>query len=120
MQERKVNILGTEYLIRKMSYKEEPDFEKRGIDGYCDSYIGLIVYCDLDTDKRWDGETDATKRICERSTLRHEIIHAFLDQSGLRESSSDVNGWARNEEMVDWFAIQSPKIFEVFKELDLL
>lgn len=27
---------------------------------------------------------------------------------------------AINEEMVDWFAIQSPKIFKAFTELELL
>ena len=43
MQDCKVNILGAEYQIKKKAYKDEPAFEKRGIDGYCDSYIHLIV-----------------------------------------------------------------------------
>ena len=52
--------------------------------------------------------------------LRHEIIHAFLNESGLSDSSNSVEAWAKNEEMVDWFAIQSPKIFKVFQDLDIL
>ncbi len=47
-----------------------------------------------------------------KRTLRYEIMHAFLNESGLSDSSNQYGGaWAKNEEMVDWFAIQSPKIF---------
>ena len=52
--------------------------------------------------------------------LRHEVLHAFLFESGLSETAGFSGCWATNEEMVDWFAIQSPKIFEVFSELDLI
>ena len=52
----------------------------------------------------------------EKKVLRHEIIHAYLGESGLRGSS----GWAENEEMVDWFAIQSSKIYKTYKELDAI
>lgn len=38
--------------------------------------------------------------------MRHELIHAFLGESGLRSDSE----WAENEEMVDYFAIQFEKI----------
>ena len=121
MQDCKVNILGAEYQIKKKAYKDEPAFEKRGIDGYCDSYIHLIVYCDLDTDERWDTEPEETKRACEKQTIRHELTHAFLHESGLRESSHGIeHGWASDEEIVDWIANQSPKIFKVFTELELL
>lgn len=116
-----VNILGTEYKIEKKAYKDEPVFEKKRIDGYCDSFQKLIVFCDLDTFDRWDDEPDTTKRECEKEILRHEITRAFLTESGLADSSNPTDGaWAMNEEMVDWFAIQSPKIFKVFQELDIL
>ena len=42
--------------------------------------------------------------------IRHEIIHAFLYESGMKECSSATQSWVENEEMVDWFAIQIPKI----------
>ena len=48
-------------------------------------------------------------------------MHAFLNESGLSDSSNQYGGaWAKNEEMVDWFAIQSPKIFKVYSELGLV
>ena len=87
----KINVLGTEYSIQKKKCDEEPAFERRGIDGYCDSYTHLIVYCDLDSDRRWDNEPPETKRICEKQTIRHEITHAFLHESGLRESSHGID-----------------------------
>lgn len=55
----------------------------------------------------------------QKENLRHEIIHAFLFESGLgfnlehRESGHE-------ETLIDWLAIQFPKILEVFKEADCL
>ena len=56
-----------------------------------------------------------------KKILRHEIIHAFFNESGLQSSANQFDGaWAQNEEMVDWFAIQSPKIFAVYQNLGIL
>lgn len=64
---------------------------------------------------------DEEKEIYTKSTLRHEITHAFLNESGLSDNANQYrHSWAINEEMVDWIAIQSPKIFKVFQELGLL
>ena len=116
-----VNVLGTPYRIKKMAYDAEPAFKKRSIDGYCNGFEHIIVYCDLDTDKRWEEETPETRRICEKETIRHELVHAFLNESGLKESTGvSNNGWATFEEMVDWIALQAPKMYALFKELDLL
>ena len=35
----------------------------------------------------------------------------------LTSSSDEVDCWAKNEEMVDWIAIQYPKIKKVFQQL---
>lgn len=51
----------------------------------------------------------------------HEITHAFLDESGLQHCSSvPMGAWARHEEMVDWIAIQFPKIMKAFQEVGAL
>lgn len=52
--------------------------------------------------------------------MRHEVIHAFLFESGLAENSNTSDAWAVNEEMVDWLAIQAPKIFSTFKKMNIL
>ena len=51
----------------------------------------------------------------KNSVKRHELIHAFLYESGL-----DACSWANNEEMVDWIAIQFPKLFKAFQEVGCL
>ena len=55
-----------------------------------------------------------------KKVIRHEIIHAFALESGLRESSLETASWAVNEEMVDWFARQGPKIYKAWQEADAL
>ncbi len=116
-----VNILGSEYKIIRRKFDEEPDFEKKNCDGYCDYYNKEIVYCNMLTHPNTKDEGAAYCRGCECYTLRHEILHALFSESGLAESSAQfTSGWAVNEEMVDWFAIQAPKALKIFLELGLL
>lgn len=109
----KVNILGTEYTIE--CRKEDPKLEDA--DGYCDTSIKLIVVEDFKPDKKSKENLEGYMQ----KVLRHEIIHAFMHESGLDVNSCCFEGgWAVNEEMVDWFAIQSPKIFKVFEDVGCL
>lgn len=55
-----------------------------------------------------------------KEVLRHEIVHAFLAESGLQADTSKARAWAMNEEMVDWIARQGPKIFQTFREADAM
>lgn len=118
---RTVNILGTDYKIIRRSFDEEPIFGKRNIDGWCDCHNKEIVYCNMSTHPNMKDENAAFCRGCECYTLRHEITHALFLESGLAESSAHfTSGWAMNEEMVDWIAIQAPKALKIFLELGLL
>jgi hypothetical protein len=114
-----VNILGTKYTVAKKKYKDEPEFEKRSIDGYCDFLEKKIVYCDMTTYPSWEDEGDDRAIISEKQTIRHEIVHAFFNESGLCASTFTVDGaWAKNEEMVDWIALQGPKIYKAWQEAE--
>ena len=117
MEKRTVNILGTEYTIEYGSCKNFPPLH--GIDGYTDTSTKQIIVDDM---SMAEGEVESKKdlKTYQKSVIRHEVTHAFLYESGLAENSSGNESWATNEEMVDWFAIQSPKIFKVFQELDIL
>lgn len=116
MQERKVNILGTEWNIVTCKEEESELLNGKYRDGCTDNSTRTIYICE----KKPDCELQDYE-MWKKLSLRHEIFHAFLFESGLDSSSCHVNcSWAENEEMVDWFAIQSPKIFEVFTELNLL
>ena len=55
-----------------------------------------------------------------KKVLRHEIVHAFLFESGLGECSHSSEMWAKDEEIVDWFARQGDKIYNTWKEVGAL
>lgn len=108
----KVDILGESYEVIKTKYGSEPAFKKHKINGYCDTLLKQIVCCEMSTHKGWEKESEKFCQLQEQLTLRHEIVHAFLYESGLGVNSLECKeGWATNEEMVDWIAIQGPKIY---------
>lgn len=105
-----VHILGTLY---KILIVEEEDYRySKEADGWCDTSVKELLVFNFKQDM--DSVRDLAAY--QRKVIRHEIIHAFLYESGLRQSSFNCKAWAQNEEMVDWFAIQSPKIFRAFRE----
>jgi hypothetical protein len=115
----KINVLGTEYTVAVKKYDEDEVFERRSIDGYCDSWTNQIVVCDMSTYKGWEHEPPETIQAAQKEVLRHEIVHAFFDQSGLADSALNPDmAWAKNEEMVDWFALQGPKIYKAWQEAE--
>lgn len=121
MENRKINILGTEYRIETHKVSEDSYLEKNKLAGYCGEDSKLIVIADMSEENYFSGMDEKEQEVYRKRTLRHEIIHAFLNESGLSDSSNQYGGaWAKNEEMVDWFTIQSPKIFKVYLELDIL
>lgn len=121
MENRKINILGTEYWIETHKVSEDSYLEKNRLAGYCGEESKLIVIADMTEKKYFSDMDEKEQEVYRKRTLRHEIMHAFLNESGLSDSSNQYGGaWAKNEEMVDWFAIQSPKIFKVYSELGLI
>lgn len=109
LNNKKINILGTEYTI--VIKEEDSDLILKDSNGYCDWTIKEIVISDLKDDVVSLHDLECYKK----KVLLHELIHAFLIESGL-DSSSD---WARNEEMVDFFARQIPKIVKAFESFNL-
>jgi len=109
-EDRVVHILGEEYRIL---FKEDKDDMKiTTADGYVDFStkritVGVFEYS---TDSVRDLETYT------RKVMRHEIVHAFLRESGIWNNSHSTKSWATDEELTDWIAIQSPKLHMAFKE----
>lgn len=117
----KIDILGTEYRIETHKVSEDSYMEEKGLAGYCEEENKLIVVADMSEEKYFVGMDEKAQETYRKKTLRHEIIHAFLNESGLSDSSNRFDGaWAKNEEMVDWLAIQAPKIFSAFKKMNIL
>lgn len=104
----KVNVLGTVYRIKYV-----PSLDGRG--GETDFYTKEIRISEQE-DIPAEYKTDNLKEM-QRHVLRHELIHAFLFESGMDQSSAAHEAWAANEEMIDWMAIQMPKIMEAYESV---
>lgn len=102
----KINILGTEYEIIRDSTGNNPKLDNAN--GYCETYSKKLV-----VDEKLEGE-NILENIDDfkDKVLRHEIVHAFLHESGLSQSSE----WAKEEEIVDWIALQIPKLVKAMKD----
>lgn len=109
----KINVLGTEYTVEKCDRGSDKWLEK--CDGYCDSTSKRIAVVNRPEDNELD-DFDAY----QRKVLRHEVIHAFLNESGLQANMLHGEFGSHDEQMVDWMAVQWPKICRVFVELEVL
>lgn len=105
----KLNILGTEY-----SYELTTDKKDAGLsdtNGYCDIYEKRIAI-ETEYNENMPGMTKNTNELQKR-VKRHECIHAFLFESGMRT-------WAEDESFVDWMAVQFPKLLKIFQQIEAI
>ena len=100
-----VDVLGEKYTI-----VESESLKSDDANGLCEFYTKEIHLRKIVEDKETFDNLGAYKK----KVLRHEIIHAFLYESGLASNSD----WADNEEIVDWIAIQFPKLAQAFKDTE--
>lgn len=109
------DVLGSEWRLFIGDSAEFPYLED--MDGYTDKTERFIVVskpgedCQL-ADYQW----------YQKKIIRHEVIHAFLFESGLHENMSPgiSQSGGHPELLVDWVAVQFPKILKVYQELDVL
>lgn len=106
----KINVLGTDYEV-VLNAREEDYSYLEDADGYCDFTIKKIVVAEMVS----DDDTGGNLEHYQQKVIRHEIVHAFMYESGLDVCSE----WGRDETLVDWIAIQSPKMMKLFEELEV-
>ena len=105
----KVNILGTYYEIIEQTSEENPKLDDAN--GICEIWSKKIV---LDADM-----IEPHKMLVEdpeqykSKVLRHEIVHAFFAESG-------VLNYCNDEGLVDYLAVQLPKMVKAMNEVDCL
>ena len=71
-----VSILGTTYTIQELSVAE--DISLKDCDGYCDKTDKRIVIAKKEADCDLGDFEQHRKK-----TMRHEIVHAYFNESGL-------------------------------------
>lgn len=108
----KVNILGAEWTICELT--EAEDSLLLEMDGYCDKTLRRIVIS-----KPSRNCSLGDYQVYRKKIIRHEIIHAFLYESGLWENFEHPK-WGHDEAMIDWIAVQFPKMYKVFQEVGCL
>jgi len=105
-----INILGTDYTVNLNA--TDKDFDADNMAGEANSFLKTIsINEDLLPGRRVD--VGKQREVFKVEVLRHEIIHAFFDESGLDCYSTD-------ERLVDWIAVQIPKILTACKEVDAI
>ena len=115
-----VNVLGVPYKIEIHKHDDDKVLFEKHLDGYCSDLEKKIVISDMSgEDFKYMNEIE--KANLQKLTLRHELLHSVFGESGLSSSSNVFNGsWVNNEEMIDFFAIQFPKILEIYREAECL
>ena len=108
---RVAHILGVPY---KVVIVEDDDYRSdKEADGWCDTTTKELLVFNFK--QSFNSKRDLIEY--QHKVIRHEIIHAFLYESGLDCNTLEAEQWAKNEEMVDWMAIQIPKILKAFREV---
>ena len=103
----KLEIMGSMWTVTERT--EADDDRLTDCDGYCDWTTKEIVI-----EREAEGNLGNMEKYIAK-VKRHEIVHAFLLECGLHESSGSTKAWAANEEMVDWFARIGPRIYQAWK-----
>lgn len=106
-----INILGTDYEYKQLARNDDPMLDDA--DGYCNPHARLIVVTDEDGYRREPFDTDETMNAVTSAVKRHEIVHAFFAESGLRE-------YCENEQLVDWIAWQLPAMVKTMRSVGAL
>ena len=107
----KTNILGTEYIIRELTEEEYPKLRISEANGLAELYSKeLIISKDMNPNT---GAEFANFQDFKNKVVRHEIVHAFFHESGLVDYCND-------ERLVNWIALQAPKMLKVFEDTECI
>lgn len=107
--EKVINILGEKYQL--IESDESENAKMKGADGFAEFYSKkLFIDKSLNEEHElhWEDIGEYKKKV-----IRHEIMHAFFHESGLSECAKD-------EDLVEFLAIQLPKIFKLMNNIDVL
>lgn len=102
-----INVLGTPYRVDMVPESEDPKL--KDMDGYMDPSIKRIVVADVNQ-RPADNESVHNPEWFQKNIVRHELIHAFITESGLEDAF-----W-HNEDMVRWLAYMFPRLLAAFIE----
>lgn len=112
MREYNINVLGTVYHVGVVPSSQDPRLKE--CDGFCDKTSKLILVEDCSSDCDLD-----CPEVYVNKVIRHELVHAFLFESGLAECWEHKKA-GQEETTVDWIACMFPKLVQAFYQADAL
>ena len=99
-----VSILGTKYSVVLVDKFDDDESNFAG--GFTDPDLHIIKIRDLEKMDEWKKETPEKIEARQKEILRHEIVHAYLDESGLKWCTIGTgDSWSRNE-----ISIHAPRV----------
>jgi len=104
-----INILGQDYDMQETNAKD--DVRMTDLDGYCDCF-GKTIRINNDFNEN-NPACISNLPMYKQRVMRHEIIHAFFEESGLKEYKGD-------ELIVEWIACQFSKMEKAFQQAGAL
>ena len=104
-----IEILGEPWMITIVPESDDPNL--KDCDGYTDKTSHCIVVSDMPDDCNLSTPLNYVQKV-----IRHEVIHAFMFESGLAENWEHKD-MGQEEMTVDWIAIQFPKIQKVLEQI---
>ena len=104
-----VEILGTPWMVQISTEEDEPRL--KDCDGFADKTTHVISIQDMPDNCSLGNPLEYVKKV-----IRHEVIHAFMFESGLAENWEHKE-MGQEELTVDWMAIQFPKIQNVIEQI---
>lgn len=110
MREFTINILGSMWEVRLR--KEQEDKRLKDCSGLTDWTSRVIVVLD-----GRDGSNLGKPGVYMLKVLRHEIVHAYLFESGLGDDWTHAD-MGQEETVVDWIAFQLPKMSRTVAEAE--
>lgn len=117
MNQKEVIILGQTYKVHELAPEDENAMED-GVQGYTDWTTHEIAVRGSLRNPHPNGLAD--REALFKKVLRHEIIHAFLFESGMTGFDEWSGCYATNEVLVDWIAVNCPKMLRVFEDVGAL
>ena len=111
-----VSILGTEYTLHVCPDSKDKRFEQLNCDGFCD-YSTKELFVSNFTGNLVNREISVSDpRYIIRNAIRHEMVHAFLFESGLG-CDWEHKTFGHEETTVDWIAKQLPNMYETYLKI---
>jgi len=102
-----VSILGQNYKVLVLTEDHYPKLKSANASGLAELYSKQLI---LNKDNMAeDAETYDNLQGYSEKVLRHEVVHAYFHESGL-------TGYCQDEVLVDWLAVQLPKIVKSVSE----